>query len=80
MPLPPDQRPLDFVALGRAAVDLYGEQIGGSLEDMASFAKYLGGCPANTTVTVDTGLIHYSSLTLRASFHQGTARKACRGR
>lgn len=40
----------DFIALGRAAVDLYGEQIGGRLEDMTSFAKYLGGCPANISV------------------------------
>ncbi len=44
------ERALDFVAIGRAAVDLYGEQIGGRLEDMASFAKYLGGSPANTAV------------------------------
>jgi 5-dehydro-2-deoxygluconokinase len=43
-------RPLDLVTLGRAAVDLYGEQIGGRLEDVASFAKYLGGCPANIAV------------------------------
>jgi 5-dehydro-2-deoxygluconokinase len=43
-------RPFDFIAMGRAAVDLYGEQIGGRLEDMASFAKYLGGCPANISV------------------------------
>lgn len=43
-------RRLDLVAIGRAAVDLYGEQIGGRLEDMASFAKYLGGSPANTAV------------------------------
>ncbi len=50
MPLSPEQRPLDFVALGRAAVDLYGEQVGGRLEDMSSFAKYLGGCPANISV------------------------------
>ncbi len=45
-----DDRALDLVTLGRAAVDLYGEQTGGRLEDMASFAKYLGGCPANTAV------------------------------
>ena len=37
------ERRLDLIAIGRAAVDLYGEQIGGRLEDMASFAKYLGG-------------------------------------
>ena len=43
-------RPLDLIAIGRAAVDLYGEQIGGRLEDMTSFAKYLGGSPANTVV------------------------------
>jgi len=44
------ERPLDLIAIGRAAVDLYGEQIGGRLEDMTSFAKYLGGCPANVSV------------------------------
>ncbi len=43
-------RPLDFIAIGRAAVDLYGEQVGGRLEDMASFAKYVGGCPANISI------------------------------
>ena len=41
---------LDVICVGRAAVDLYGEQIGGRLEDMQSFAKYLGGSPANTAV------------------------------
>ena len=46
------ERPLDIVCMGRAAVDLYGEQIGGRLEDMRSFAKYLGGSPANTAVGV----------------------------
>lgn len=41
---------LDLIAVGRSSVDLYGEQIGGRLEDMASFAKYVGGSPANTAV------------------------------
>jgi 5-dehydro-2-deoxygluconokinase len=50
MTLPARERTLDLITLGRAAVDLYGEQIGGRLEDMASFAKYLGGCPANIAV------------------------------
>jgi L-iditol 2-dehydrogenase len=31
--------------------------------------NFFGGCPAGTTVSLDTGLIHYSNLTLRASFH-----------
>lgn len=42
--------PLDLIAIGRASVDLYGEQVGGRLEDMASFAKYVGGSPTNTAI------------------------------
>lgn len=38
---------LDVICLGRAAVDLYGLQVGGRLEDMQTFAKYLGGSSAN---------------------------------
>ena len=40
-------RHLDVICLGRAAVDLYGIQTGGRLEDMQSFAKYLGGSSGN---------------------------------
>ncbi|HAY91171.1 MAG TPA: 5-dehydro-2-deoxygluconokinase, partial [Rhodobacteraceae bacterium] len=32
---------------GRSSVDLYGAQIGGRLEDMGSFDKYIGGSPTN---------------------------------
>ena len=31
--------------------------------------NFFGGCPTGTTITLDTGLIHYSNLTLLASFH-----------
>jgi len=41
---------LDLIAIGRSCIDLYGEQIGGRLEDMLSFAKYIGGSPTNTAV------------------------------
>ena len=41
---------LDFVAIGRAAVDFYGEQVGARLEDMTSFSKYIGGSPTNTAI------------------------------
>lgn len=41
---------LDVICIGRAAVDLYGEQIGGRLEDMRTFAKYIGGSPTNTAI------------------------------
>jgi 5-dehydro-2-deoxygluconokinase len=43
-----DAKTLDLIAVGRSSVDLYGQQVGGRLEDMASFAKYLGGSPTNT--------------------------------
>lgn len=31
--------------------------------------NFFGGCPAGTTISLDTGLLHYSSITLVASFH-----------
>ena len=40
-------RTLDVITIGRAGVDLYGTQVGGRLEDMGSFDKYIGGSPAN---------------------------------
>ncbi|MDP9007353.1 MAG: 5-dehydro-2-deoxygluconokinase [Pseudomonadota bacterium] len=53
---------LDLIAVGRSSVDLYGEQIGGKLENMGSFAKYVGGSPTNTAVAaarlgLKTGLL-----------------------
>ncbi len=38
---------LDVITIGRSSVDLYGAQIGGRLEDMRSFQKYIGGSPTN---------------------------------
>ncbi|PQO23846.1 5-dehydro-2-deoxygluconokinase [Rhodobacteraceae bacterium WD3A24] len=38
---------LDLIAIGRSSVDLYGSQVGGRLEDMGSFEKYIGGSPTN---------------------------------
>ncbi len=43
-------RLLDVITIGRASVDLYGQQIGSRLEDITSFAKSVGGCPANIAV------------------------------
>ncbi|GAB2490269.1 5-dehydro-2-deoxygluconokinase [Comamonas humi] len=43
----PAGRTHDVACLGRLAVDLYAQQIGCSLEDATSFAKYLGGSSAN---------------------------------
>src|SRR5687767_2396779 len=41
---------LDVITIGRSSVDLYGQQIGSRLEDVASFAKSVGGCPANIAI------------------------------
>lgn len=42
-----DERPLDVICIGRVAVDLYSQQVGGRLEDVASFSKSLGGSSGN---------------------------------
>ncbi|MEO6362194.1 MAG: PfkB family carbohydrate kinase, partial [Caldimonas sp.] len=64
-------RRFDVVCMGRAAVDLYGEQIGGRLEDMRSFAKYLGGSPANTAVGVARLGLKPAMLTRVGDEHNG---------
>ena len=45
----PDNQ-LDVITVGRCSVDLYGQQIGSRLEDVASFAKSVGGCPSNIAI------------------------------
>ncbi|MCB8837137.1 5-dehydro-2-deoxygluconokinase [Aurantimonas sp. VKM B-3413] len=50
-------RDLDLITIGRSSVDLYGGQVGGRLEDMRSFDKYVGGSPTNmATGTARLGL------------------------
>ena len=44
------EKTLDILCMGRVAVDLYGEQIGSRLEDVSSFAKYVGGSPGNVSI------------------------------
>jgi len=41
---------LDVITIGRVSIDLYGQQIGSRMEDVASFAKSVGGCPANIAI------------------------------
>jgi 5-dehydro-2-deoxygluconokinase len=48
--LPVPDNTIELIAIGRSSVDLYGEQIGGRLEDMGSFAKYVGGSPTNAAI------------------------------
>src|SRR5215470_3009170 len=46
----PATKTLDVITIGRASVDLYGQQIGSRLEDITSFAKSVGGCPSNIAI------------------------------
>lgn len=50
MAKPAEAAQLDVITIGRCSVDLYGQQIGSRLEDIASFAKSVGGCPANIAI------------------------------
>ena len=53
MPQPdlgPTDAMLDVITIGRSSVDLYGQQLGTRLEDTASFAKSVGGCPTNIAI------------------------------
>lgn len=43
-------RPLDLITMGRTIVDVYGDQVGARLEDVSSFSRYVGGCPANIAI------------------------------
>jgi 5-dehydro-2-deoxygluconokinase len=65
------KRAFDVICVGRAAVDLYGEQIGGRLEDMQSFCKYMGGSPANTAVGVARLGLKPAMLTRVGDEHNG---------
>ena len=62
---------LDLITIGRSSVDLYGEQTGGRLEDMASFAKYVGGSPTNTAVGASRLGLHAGLLTRVGADHMG---------
>lgn len=62
---------LELIAVGRSSVDLYGEQIGGRLEDMGSFAKYIGGSPTNTAVAAARLGLKSGLLTRVGADHMG---------
>ena len=69
MPVP--ENTIDLIAIGRSSVDLYGEQIGGRLEDMGSFAKYVGGCPANAAIAAARLGLRSGLLTRVGADHMG---------
>jgi len=69
--LNPAEKTLDLIAVGRSSVDLYGEQVGGRLEDMASFAKYVGGSPTNTAIAAARLGLRTGLLTRVGADHMG---------
>ena len=80
---------LDVITIGRSSVDLYGAQIGGRLEDMGSFEKYIGGSPTNIAcgsarLGLKTGLItrvgdeHMGRFILEQLAREGVSTKGVR--
>ena len=62
---------LDVITIGRASVDLYGQQTGSRLEDVASFAKSVGGCPANIAIGIARLGLRSALLTRVGDEHMG---------
>nr|WP_193088817.1 5-dehydro-2-deoxygluconokinase [Advenella sp. FME57] len=66
-----ENRDFDVICLGRLAVDLYAEQIGAKLEDVHSFAKYLGGSSGNIAFGTARLGLKSSMLTRVGDDHMG---------
>jgi 5-dehydro-2-deoxygluconokinase len=64
-------RTIDFICLGRAAVDLYGLERGARLEDAQHFAKYLGGSSGNVAVGLSRLGLKVAMLTRVGDEHMG---------
>src|ERR1700732_258809 len=70
---------LDVITIGRASVDLYGAQIGGRLEDMGSFNKYIGGSPTNIACGAARVGLKSGPITRAGDEHMGRfIREQCR--
>ncbi len=65
------EKNLDLICLGRAAVDMYSEQIGSRLEDVCSFAKYLGGSSGNMALGTARLGLKSAMLTRVGNEHMG---------
>jgi len=66
-----DEKAIDLLAIGRSSIDLYGEQVGGRLEDMGAFAKYVGGSPTNTAIGASRLGLKTALLTRVGADHMG---------
>lgn len=65
------EKTLDLICLGRVAVDLYAQQIGSRLEDVATFSKYLGGSSGNVAYGTAVQGVKSSMLARVGDEHMG---------
>lgn len=74
--LTPDQRGADIVFEAVATAEAWQWAV--KMARKGGVVNLFGGPPRDTTVQLDTNMIHYSDLTLKASFHHtpGTVRRA----
>lgn len=74
--LTPDGRGADIVLEAVATLEAWQWAV--QMARKGGVVNLFGGPPAGTQVSLDTNLIHYSDLTLKASFHHtpGTVRRA----
>jgi L-iditol 2-dehydrogenase len=74
----PTRRPSQFDAVIEAVGRPETWEAAIQLVRKGGVVNFFGGCPSGTRVSLDTELIHYSNLTLTASFHHtpGTFRRA----
>lgn len=57
--------------MGRTIMDAYGDQVGVGLEDVSSFSRYIGGCPANIAVGASRLGIRVGMITRVGDDHNG---------
>jgi L-iditol 2-dehydrogenase len=65
--LTPGDRGVDIAIEAVGLPDTWQEAV--ELVRKGGTVNFFGGCAANTNVTLDTNRIHYSDITLRATFH-----------
>jgi L-iditol 2-dehydrogenase len=69
--LTPGDRGVDVAIEAVGTPDTWQEAV--ELVRKGGTVNFFGGCAANTQVTLDTNRIHYSDITLRATFHHTPA-------
>ncbi len=69
--LTPDERGVDVAIEAVGTPDTWQEAV--ELVRKGGTVNFFGGCAANTHVMLDTNRIHYSDITLRATFHHTPA-------